>query len=112
MSIFLGANGAIDPVWAVSFEDDLVMTNVRSFDVKAYDSVLGNYADLGWGDDVRFAASVMTPAAAGGFCTEIRTTPRARMCRRSWASWAGCGLHQYHVRARGADAADHERPAV
>ena len=49
MSIFLGVNGAIDPVWTVSFEDDLVMTNVRSFDVKAYDSVLGNYADLGWG---------------------------------------------------------------
>ena len=67
MSIFLGVNGAIDPVWAVSLEDDLVMTNVRSFDVKAYDSVLGNYADLGWGNDVRFAASVMTPAAAGGF---------------------------------------------
>ena len=25
------------------------------------------YADLGWGDDVRFAGSVMTPAAAGQF---------------------------------------------
>ena len=41
--------GAIDPVWAVSWEDDLVMTNVRSFDVKAYDNAFGGYADLGWG---------------------------------------------------------------
>ena len=53
MSIFLGVNGAIDPVWAVSFEDDLVMTNVRSFDVKAYDNSFGGYADLGWADDLR-----------------------------------------------------------
>jgi hypothetical protein len=29
------------------------MTNVRSFDVKAYDNALAAYADLGWGDDVR-----------------------------------------------------------
>jgi prepilin-type N-terminal cleavage/methylation domain-containing protein len=43
----------IDPVWAVSWEDDLVMTNVRSFDVKAYDNAFGSYADLGWADDLR-----------------------------------------------------------
>ena len=43
----------IDPVWAVSWEDDLVMTNVRSFDVKAYDNALAGYGDLGWGDDLR-----------------------------------------------------------
>ncbi len=29
------------------------MTGVRSFDVKAYDNALANYADLGWGDDLR-----------------------------------------------------------
>ncbi len=29
------------------------MTNVRSFDVKAYDNALAGYADLGWGDDLR-----------------------------------------------------------
>ena len=40
-------------MWAVSWEDDLVMTNVRSFDVKAYDNTFGGYADLGWGDDLR-----------------------------------------------------------
>ncbi|MGP0070207.1 MAG: Tfp pilus assembly protein FimT/FimU [Isosphaeraceae bacterium] len=38
---------------SLSWEDDLIMTNVRSFDVKAYDNALGNYADLGWGDDLR-----------------------------------------------------------
>ncbi len=54
MSLFLQSpNGGIDPVWAVSWEDDLVMTNVRSFDVKAYDNAFGGYADLGWGDDLR-----------------------------------------------------------
>ena len=47
MSVFLGVNGTVDPVWAVSFEDDLVMTNVRSFDVKAYDNAYAGYADLG-----------------------------------------------------------------
>ena len=58
MSIFLGVGGAIDPVWAVSFEDDLVMTNVRSFDVKAYDNSFGGYADLGWADDLAFVGAV------------------------------------------------------
>ena len=53
MSIFLGTGGAVDGVWAVSWEDDLVMTNVRSFDVKAYDNALAGYGDLGWGDDLR-----------------------------------------------------------
>jgi hypothetical protein len=37
-----------------SWEDDLIMTGVRSFDVKAYDSSLSAYADLGWGDDLRY----------------------------------------------------------
>jgi len=36
-----------------SWEDDLVMTGVRSFDIKAYDNSLAAYADLGWGDDLR-----------------------------------------------------------
>ncbi len=54
MSLFLqGPNGGVDPVWAVSWEDDLIMTNVRSFDVKAYDNAFAGYADLGWGDDLR-----------------------------------------------------------
>ncbi len=36
-----------------SWEDDLIMTGVRSFDVKAYDNALAGYGDLGWGDDLR-----------------------------------------------------------
>ena len=53
MSVFLGAGGVVDAVWSVSWEDDLVMTNVRSFDVKGYDSAFAGYADLGWADDLR-----------------------------------------------------------
>jgi len=42
------------PLWNyMSWEDDLIMSNVRSFDVKAYDSSFGGYVDLGWGDDLR-----------------------------------------------------------
>jgi hypothetical protein len=52
-SVFLGTGGNVDPVWLVSWEDDLVMTNVRSFDVKAYDDAFKGYADLGWADDLR-----------------------------------------------------------
>ena len=37
----------------LSWEDDLIMTGVRSFDVKAYDNALAGYGDLGWGDDLR-----------------------------------------------------------
>jgi prepilin-type N-terminal cleavage/methylation domain-containing protein len=40
-------------LWNASWEDDLIMTGVRSFDVKAFDAALDNYADLGWGDDLR-----------------------------------------------------------
>jgi hypothetical protein len=40
-------------LWSVSWEDDLIMTNVRSFDVKAYDNSIATYVDLGWGDDFR-----------------------------------------------------------
>ena len=39
----------------MSWEDDLIMTGVRSFDVKAYDNALAGYADLGWGDDLRIS---------------------------------------------------------
>ena len=40
----------------MSWEDDLIMTGVRSFDIKAYDNSLAGYADLGWGDDLRVPA--------------------------------------------------------
>ncbi len=52
-----GNNATIFPspagLWAAGWEDDLIMTGVRSFDVKAYDNALSAYADLGWGDDLR-----------------------------------------------------------
>jgi hypothetical protein len=44
-------------LWNSSWEDELIATGVRSFDVKAYDPALGQYVDLGWGDDLRFAPS-------------------------------------------------------
>ena len=40
-------------MWQSSWEDDLIMTGVRSFDVKAYDNSSAGYVDLGWGDDLR-----------------------------------------------------------
>ena len=45
--------GAPPALWSQSWEDDLVMTGVRSFDIKAYDNAMAGYADLGWGDDLR-----------------------------------------------------------
>jgi prepilin-type N-terminal cleavage/methylation domain-containing protein len=53
-SAFMGGNTVgQSSMWAQSWEDDLIMTGVRSFDVKAYDNSLGAYVDLGWGDDFR-----------------------------------------------------------
>ncbi len=47
-------NGNLNmPLWSQTWEDDLIMTGVRSFDVKAFEPCLGSYADLGWGDDLR-----------------------------------------------------------
>jgi hypothetical protein len=49
---FFYTNG--NPLWSnLSWEDDLIMTGVRSFDIKAYDNALAGYGDLGWGDDLR-----------------------------------------------------------
>ena len=53
---------ASSPLWAqYSWEDDLVMTGVRSFDIKAYDNSLAAYADLGWGDDPRLTSQLAQP---------------------------------------------------
>jgi len=58
-----GANASEAPLWSVSWEDDLIMTNVRSFDVKAYDNAFAGYADLGWGDDLRLYVPYSTNPA-------------------------------------------------
>jgi hypothetical protein len=46
-------------LWQQCWEDDLILTGVRSFDVKAYDNSYPGYVDLGWGDDLR---AYYTPA--------------------------------------------------
>lgn len=50
-SSIISGDGAM--LWPLSWEDDLIMSGVRSFDVKVYEDVFGGYMDLGWGDDVR-----------------------------------------------------------
>ena len=49
------------PIW----EDDLIMTGVRSFDIKAYDNMFPGYVDLGWGDDIRVNGGVTPPFLTG-----------------------------------------------
>jgi hypothetical protein len=56
---FPTTNPQLSQLWqAQSWEDDLIMANVRSFDVKAYDDALAGYADLGWGDDPRITSQL------------------------------------------------------
>jgi hypothetical protein len=51
---FLAPPASNPALWtSLSWEDDLIMTGVRSFDVKAYDNAYAGYSDLGWGDDLR-----------------------------------------------------------
>src|SRR5262249_53381111 len=50
-------------LWQAAWEDDLIMTGVRSFDVKAYDDSFPGYVDLGWGDDLRLLPAT-NPAGA------------------------------------------------
>ena len=72
-------------LWADSWEDDLVMTGVRSFDVKAYDNAYSGYVDLGWGDDLRlylpFNAAAVNPVGAGSSQSSyfLTSTPPAIM---------------------------------
>ncbi len=63
---FPPTNAQLWQLWQfLSWEDDLIMTNVRSFDVKAYDNALANYADLGWGDDPRTSGFNNAPFLGG-----------------------------------------------
>jgi prepilin-type N-terminal cleavage/methylation domain-containing protein len=69
-SIFLTNlnNGNLNlPLWAQTWEDDLIMTGVRSFDIKAFEPVLGSYADLGWGDDMRMYLPYQNAAGGGPY---------------------------------------------
>jgi len=49
----LPAGTAADALWSQTWEDDLIMVGVRSFDVKAYDDAFPGYVDLGWANDGR-----------------------------------------------------------
>lgn len=72
-SLFWGGQTAGEaPLWASSWEDDLIMTGVRSFDVKAYDNAYGGYADLGWGDDLRLYTPYQNLT---GFIGPVTTPP-------------------------------------
>ena len=64
MSVVLLRRTATQPaaLELLSWEDDLIMTGVRSFDVKAYDNALAGYGDLGWGDDLRLYVPYQTNA--------------------------------------------------
>ncbi len=53
-----------DFLWKQVWEDDLVLTGVRSFDIKAYDNAFAGYADLGWGDDGRLLSPYNQPPTA------------------------------------------------
>jgi len=59
-------------LWNLSWEDDLIMTGVRSFDIKAYDNSLAAYADLGWGDDPRVTGNNATPYLQGNLDAQTK----------------------------------------
>ncbi len=70
----IGVNNVFFPpntaLWNnLSWEDDLIMTNVRSFDVKALDNSYGGYVDLGWGDDIRLYQPYNTYSGTLGIST-------------------------------------------
>ena len=70
---FVGTPASVPALWSQSWEDDLIMTGVRSFDIKAYDNSLAAYADLGWGDDPRLTGLLSPPNL--GVPTTTTTTP-------------------------------------
>jgi hypothetical protein len=85
---FFTATGAL---WSTySWEDDLIMTGVRSFDVKAYDNTYAGYADLGWGDDLRLYQPY---SAVAGFLFNVpvvtwpNTTPPGIASTKSTTLW-------------------------
>ena len=62
-------------LWSLGWEDDLIMTGVRSFDIKAYDNALADYADLGYGDDTRIAGQVFIPDPLGNYISPAAVSP-------------------------------------
>ncbi|WP_165249169.1 prepilin-type N-terminal cleavage/methylation domain-containing protein [Paludisphaera soli] len=80
------AGDPTNPLWADnSWEDDLILTNVRSFDVKAFDPALADYADLGWGDDLRIAG----PATSVGANPSLGTNENLPYLYGNFDAFAG-----------------------
>ena len=123
-NLFATPAAGTSTLWGnLSWEDDLIMTGVRSFDVKAYDNALGGYGDLGWGDDLRLYAPYATysnyafsgntpavPAAPPGIAGTPNADPMASARSRIDANLHHRGRHvlsddQPDVRPRGPDAA-------
>ena len=53
-----GGSAGEDLALADIGEPDLIMTGVRSFDVKAYDDLYAGFVDLGWKNDVRISGNI------------------------------------------------------
>jgi hypothetical protein len=70
----VGTITSVNELWKQCWEDDLIATGVRSFDVKAYDDSFPGYVDLGWGDDVRITNGVTAYLAATPLTTPRNST--------------------------------------
>ena len=69
------------------------MTGVRSFDIKAYDNTLANYADLGWGDDLRRRVHGRPLLAGQSRSTPVTATPSIR----PWLRFKGTTWHSINT---------------
>jgi prepilin-type N-terminal cleavage/methylation domain-containing protein len=65
---------AANVLWKQAWEDDLIATGVRSFDVKAYDNAFPGFVDLGWGDDIRITGGTSYLAPTTAAPTPLTTT--------------------------------------
>lgn len=79
-------SGPIDFLWKQCWEDDLILSGVRSFDVKAYDNSYPGYVDLGWGDDGRLWLPYLPFTAGGSTTTAASWTPPFLSSNASLAS--------------------------
>ncbi|SIO11695.1 prepilin-type N-terminal cleavage/methylation domain-containing protein [Singulisphaera sp. GP187] len=62
--------GTSSSLWLSCWDDDLIMTGVRSFDIKVFDNSFPGYVDLGWGDDLRLQPITSPTGAAKTFLSQ------------------------------------------
>jgi type II secretory pathway component PulJ len=97
-------------LWQQLWEDDLVLTGVRSFDVKAYDDTFPGYVDLGWGNDLRLQTQNVPPANAvslaaavpqnlgiAGFVQYNKLTPAFPWQGRNWNLYSQTFAHEGRI---------------